>query len=194
MIGTTRQAVRPAAPLPSAALTSLPLDNEVSPPRGVARTVLATLFLGLVVVGGVAAMATHLLPLGDWLAAVAPKAEVAGTIAAARIETAPRGFARRWRANADQLVVKVAPYSFGFAVRCDDRERCNEMLGQIRRGIFARLVVDKAGFEEFRPANRAVTSRDPGRAGQQIIAAELDTRRVAMYRLETNGAVVFGDD
>ncbi|MCC6467967.1 MAG: hypothetical protein IT563_06575 [Alphaproteobacteria bacterium] len=159
-----------------------------------ARTVAATLFLGLVILGGIAAMATRLLPLGDWLAAVMPKAEVAGTITAARIETAPRGFARRWRATPDQLVVKVAPYSFGFAVRCDDRERCNEMLGQIRRGIFARLVVDKAALEEFRPSNHAVTSRDPGRAGQQIVAAETDTRRVAMYRLETNGAVVFGDD
>lgn len=188
MIGST---TRPAASRANALRHAAP-PPAASAPRRVARTVLATLVLGLVVVGGFAAVGMRLAPVGDWLAAVTPKTEVAGTVTAARIETPQQGIARRWRANPDRLVVKIAPYSFGFAIACEDRERCREMLGQIRRGIFARLVVDKARFEEFKPSNRAVSSRDPRQASQQIAAAELDTRRVAMYRLETNGVLVYG--
>jgi hypothetical protein len=170
--------------------------NGMASGQGVARTVLGTLVLGVFVVVALASGAAWVLPTASWIDRFTPKTEITGTITAARIETPPRGFARRWRVERERLVVKVAPYSFGFAFRCDDKEHCRELLARVKRGNIARVTVDKAAFEELKPSNRTVdrNSRDPGRVGQQIVAADVDQRRVAMYRLVANGAVVIAGE
>jgi hypothetical protein len=210
MIGKTRAAAggidvldRPAAPRPRAdrdepgfrPTIERMTEDKPAGGRGVLRMVVGILALGLFVLIALVLVATMVLPVGRWIDAATAKTELTGRVSAVKVENVPRpSFVRRWRGPRERLVVKVAPYSFGFAFACDDAEHCRELAGQVKRGGTVSVTVDKDEFEKLKPANRAVdhASRDIGRVGQQIVAAEMDPRRARMFRLVADGVVVLG--
>jgi hypothetical protein len=180
----------PAAPAPRRAPTE-------APRAGVLRTVLGVVVLSVIAVVGAGVVAVQVLPVDRWLAGVLPQHEFSGRVTAVMVEQAQRrSFLRRWRnGSGDRLVLRVAPYSFGFYHNCRDAEECKALRDRIARGDTVAVAVDKRAFDELAAANRTVDPkvRSIDRRAQQMLAVEFDQRRLRLNRLARNGETLIAD-
>lgn len=200
MIGKPRAATGAAAALDRPLDEPAPADRSrgEGPPRaGVLRTVLGVVVLSAIAVVGAGAIAVQVLPVDRWLAGVLPQHEVTGRVTAVTVEQgAHRGFARRWRSGSgDRLVLRVAPYSFGFYHNCRDAEECRALRGRIARGDAVAVAVDKRAFDELAATNRTVGPkvRSIDERARQALAAQFDERRLRLNRLARGGETLIAD-
>ncbi|MCK6454107.1 MAG: hypothetical protein L6R19_25100 [Alphaproteobacteria bacterium] len=147
-------------------------------------------FIGIV---GLVAVAVF-VPMDRLEWAWTETSDVRERVKEARLESKTGRRRASWFGPSYRIFVKVQPYSFGFAISCPGKDKCEETLARLRRGQMITLAVDKGAFEELKPTNRRIdpNTRNIDKISQQSIAMQMDRRTVAAKRLVIEGELVLG--